>query len=188
MLIKGIDDLPADGGGRKSFAGHLQIMLSRLPGVGHLPRIEEGNDFAAARSRTGAGPVDAHAAEVSGERGGRHAAVGRRRVEKVGAGPCLQGVCRQVLRQGGQRKRPGAVVGRFPLRWRQVADINPGRGRQRFAGFHHQDPRGAAIGNSAGKSGAHRAAANNQYIDVFIHISPCLCCSPGACPLQVYRK
>ena len=31
VLIKGIDDLPADGGGRKSFAGHLQIMLCRLP-------------------------------------------------------------------------------------------------------------------------------------------------------------
>ncbi len=61
----------------------------------------------------------------------------RRRVEKVGAGPCLQGVCRQVLRQGGQRKRPGAVVGRFAA-LAPVADINPGRGRQRFAGFHHR--------------------------------------------------
>lgn len=122
----------------------LQIMLSRLPGVGHLPRIEEGNG-SAARSRTGAGPVDAHAPRLV-ESAAAACTVGRRRVE-VGAGPCLQGVCRQVPQQGGQRKRPGAVVGRFPLRWRQVADINPGRGRQRFAGFHHQDPRGAAIGN-----------------------------------------
>ena len=132
--------------------------------------------------------MDAHAAEVSGERGSRHAAVGRRRVEEVGARPRLQSVCRQALRQGGQRKRPGAGVRRFPLLRRQVTDIDAGRGGQRFASLHHQDPRGAAIGNSAGKGGAHRAAANNQYIDVFIHISSYLLLFSGRMPVAGVQK
>lgn len=67
--------------------------------------------------------MDAHAAEVSGERGSRHAAVGRRRVEEVGARPRLQSVCRQALRQGGQRKRPGAGVRRFPTALQMVLSV-----------------------------------------------------------------
>ena len=93
---------------------------------------------AAARSRTGAGqwtPMPPRLVEARRPACRCGSAAGSRR---WGARPCLQGVCRQVLQQGSQRKRPGAVVNRFPLRWRQVADINPGRGRQRFAGFHHR--------------------------------------------------
>ncbi|WP_204128830.1 hypothetical protein, partial [Klebsiella pneumoniae] len=45
-----------------------------------------------------------------------------------------------------------------------------------------------AIGNSAGKGGAHRAAANNQYIDVFIHISSYLLLFSGRMPVAGVQK
>ena len=155
----------AEGGrcSREQFLGDAQSSVE-------LAGRDEGDPLAASGPGNGAGPVRAHATDVGGQRGCRHALLPVARAvvrpEEDSARPGNYGPPAHRRRCGRERPADAFLQG-CALLDREVADVRSGCLSQLGPGVHHEDG-GVRDGvqRPARERGANRSASDDEQADV----------------------